>query len=138
MVTKKYKKYHKIKKIFKNENNNLLSVKKGFYGLKIIESGIITPKQLETIRRIFTKITKRAGKIYINISFSQPLTKKPLLSRMGKGCGGVNSWISYIKKGKIILEILGVPKSIILKAFKAIQHRVIIKMKIIKREILDA
>jgi large subunit ribosomal protein L16 len=90
MVTKKYKKYHKIKKVLKNANNNLRAIKKGIYGLKVIEFGVITPKQLETARRLISKITKRTGKSIINICFNLPLTKKPLSSRMGKGCGSID------------------------------------------------
>jgi large subunit ribosomal protein L16 len=91
MVIKKYKKRHKIKNTLKIEKNNLRLIKKGSYGLKVLEFGIITKKQLETIRRLISRLTNRTGKISINICFSQPLTKKPLLSRMGKGAGGVYS-----------------------------------------------
>jgi large subunit ribosomal protein L16 len=89
METYKYKKYHKQTKIIKNEKDSLQSIKKGFYGLKALESGIITPKQLETARRVITRITKRTSKIFTNVPFTHPLTKKPLLSRMGKGAGGI-------------------------------------------------
>jgi large subunit ribosomal protein L16 len=91
MEINKYKKYHKKDKIVKNEKNILRSLKKGFYGLKLLECGIITPKQLETARRIIARLTKRAGKIFINVYCNHPLTKKPLLSRMGKGSGSIDS-----------------------------------------------
>jgi len=91
MKTNKYKKYHKIKKIYKKQRSNLIFMCKGFYGLKVLESGLITPKQLETVRRVIVKLTKRTSKILINIFFNQPLTKKPLLSRMGKGSGSIDS-----------------------------------------------
>jgi len=91
MEIKKYKKYHKTKNILKNANNNLRIVKKGIYGLKVLEFGVITPKQLETSRRLISKITNRTGKSIINICFNQVLSKKPLSSRMGKGSSGINS-----------------------------------------------
>jgi large subunit ribosomal protein L16 len=91
MEINKYKKYHKQNISGKKEKDTLRGLKKGFYGLKVLESGIITPKQLETARRVIARITKRIGKIFINISCNHPLTKKPLLSRMGKGSGGIDS-----------------------------------------------
>ena len=140
MEVKQYKKYHRKHKIKKNENSSyrMRDLKKGFYGLKLIESGIVTPAQLETARRIITRITKRTSKIYINVCCNHPLTKKPLLSRMGKGSGSINSWISYVKKGKIIIEVKEVSKKLIFLAFKAVQRRIPIKMFIIKREVIDA
>jgi large subunit ribosomal protein L16 len=136
MEINKYKKYHK-QKIEKNEIYNLRDIRKGYYGLKTLESGVITPKQLETVRRIISKITKRTGNVFVNIYCSHPLTKKPLLSRMGKGSGGIDSWISYIKKGKILIEINGVSKKLIYLAFRLVQYRISIKMNIIKREVID-
>jgi large subunit ribosomal protein L16 len=138
METNKYKKYHKQNKLGRKEKDSLRGLKKGFYGLKVLESGIITPKQLETARRVIARITKRAGKIFINVFCNHPLTKKPLLSRMGKGAGGIDSWIAYVKRGEIIIEVKGVSKKLILMAFKAVQYRISIKMVIIEREVIDA
>ena len=138
MKINKYKKYHKIKKIHKKQRSNLTLMCKGFYGLKVLESGLITPKQLETVRRIIVKLTKRTSKILINIFFNQPLTKKPLLSRMGKGSGSIDSWISYIKKGKIFIEIVDLDEKILDKLLKAVQVKINLKVEIVKREIFDA
>jgi len=138
MEINKFKKHHKQSKLQKNEKNSLQNLKKGFYGLKVLESGIVTPKQLETARRVIARITKRTGKIFINVSCNHPLTKKPLLSRMGKGAGGVDTWIAYVKKGKIIIEVKGVSKKLVLIAFKAVQYRIPLKMDVIERELLDA
>jgi large subunit ribosomal protein L16 len=91
MEINKYKKYHKIKKIRKHEKDSLRGLRKGYYGIQVLEAGIITPKQLETIRRVVSRITKRTGKIFINVSCNHPITKKPLLSRMGKGSGGIDN-----------------------------------------------
>lgn len=138
MEIKNYKKFHRKRNIHKKENIKQAVVKRGFYGLKVLESGVITPKELETARRILTRLTKRTGKIFINVVFKHPLTKKPLLSRMGKGSGGIESWISYVKKGKVIIEVKGISKEIATVAFKAIQYRVSVKVQIIEREIVDA
>ena len=138
MEINKFKKHHKQLKIEKNEKNKLQILRKGFYGLKVLESGIITPKQLETARRVIARITNRTGKTFINVFCNHPLTKKPLLSRMGKGAGSIDTWIAYVKKGKVIIEVKGVSKKLAIIAFKAVQYRLSIKMDIIKRELLDA
>ena len=138
MEINKYKKYHKKRNIFKNEKNKLVNIKKGFYGLKILECGIITPKQLETARRVIARLTKRNGKIIINVFCNHPLTKKPLLSRMGKGAGNTNKFVYYVKKGKIIIEIKGVSKEIAFLALKTVKQRICLKMDVVKREIIDA
>jgi len=91
MEINKYKKYHKQKKVGKNEKGCIRNIKKGLYGLKVLEPGIITPKQVEMARRVISRITKRIGKIFINVFCNCPLTKKPLLSRMGKGSGLINT-----------------------------------------------
>lgn len=138
MKLNKYKKHHKIKKIYKKHRNSLTVMNKGFYGLKVLESGVITPKQLETVRRVIARLTKRTSKIVINIFFNQPLTKKPLLTRMGKGSGSIDSWISYIKKGKIFIEIIGLNEKILVKLLKAVQAKINLKLELVKREIFDA
>lgn len=83
-----YKKRHK-KKFITSTTEFLTTIKIGSYGLKAISSGFLTAKQLETARRVIARVTKRVGKILIRVFFNQPLTKKPLLTRMGKGSGPV-------------------------------------------------
>jgi len=89
MNKNKYKKYHKKKNIFQLKKQTLSMIKLGVYGLKVIECGIITQKELETARRIIARMTKRCAKIILNVKCFHPLTKKSLLSRMGKGSGNI-------------------------------------------------
>jgi large subunit ribosomal protein L16 len=138
MGRKKFKKYHKQNKILKNEKISLRIISKGFYGLKLLESGIITPKQIETARRLLNRITQRVGKIFINVSCDHPLTKKPLLSRMGKGVGIIQRWIAYLKKGKVVIETSGMPKKLAFIALKAARRVFSIKTCVIERELIDA
>jgi len=81
-----YKKKHK-KKISGLIKNYLGSIKFGVYGIKVLESGILLTEEVETIRRVVSRITKRLSKFIIRVFFFQPITKKPLKSRMGKGVG---------------------------------------------------
>jgi len=137
MKINKYKKHHKKKNIFKNERIMIAKVIKGFYGLKLLNSGIVTAKQLESMRRIITRLTKRNAKVIINVVFNHPLTKKPLLSRMGKGSGSIDSWISYVKRGKIIFELSGVSQDAALLALNLVKTRINLKTKVVLREIID-
>ena len=137
MELQKYKKYHKKKNIFKKEKNYLVQIKKGIFGFKLLEFGIISPKQVETMRRIIARVTKRFSKIIINVAFNFLLTKKPLLSRMGKGCGVVSVSIAYIKKGTVVIEIQGVQRKIAFLAFQAVKRRLRFKMQFVEREIID-
>lgn len=137
MENKKYKKYHKKKNVRQNEKTSVAKIGKGFYGLKILSSGIMNSKQLETMRRIITRVTKRTAKIRMNIFFNHPLTKKPLLSRMGKGSGGIDSWIAYVKKGKIIFELSGLSKEVAFSVLNLLKNRINLKTKIVQRELID-
>jgi len=85
----KYKKRFKKKKIIKIKTKFLGCVHFGYYGIKALSFGILNYKQVEKIRYIFSKISKKVGKLIIRIYFQHPLTEKPLLSRMGKGSGNI-------------------------------------------------
>ena len=132
MHTNIYIKQHKIK-ISSLMNKKLTTIKYGFYGLKIVTPGILTPKQIETARRVISRETKRIGKIFIRIFFSLPITKKPLMSRMGKGCGVIKKWIAVVKSGTVILEINGVSKRLAKNALKLASLRLPLKVNIISR-----
>jgi large subunit ribosomal protein L16 len=95
-----YKKKHKQINV-KGTGKFLNKIKFGFYGIRTLEKGILLVKQLETIRLFVSRISKRVSKIFIRVFFIQPLTKKPLKSRMGKGVGIIKLWIAYVKKGTI-------------------------------------
>jgi large subunit ribosomal protein L16 len=84
-----YKKKFKKKKIIKITTKFLGLIQFGYYGIKSMSSGILNHKQVENIRRIYVKVSKKIGKLFIRIFFQHPLTTKPLLSRMGKGVGSI-------------------------------------------------
>jgi large subunit ribosomal protein L16 len=81
-----------FKKIYKKKIKNIKfnSVKIGIVAIRALESGRLTPKQLESIRRIVVRLTKRAGKFWLRVFVDQPLLKKSKGSRMGKGAGNIN------------------------------------------------
>lgn len=138
MNKNKYKKYHKKKNIFQLKKQTLCMIKSGVYGLKVVECGVITQKELETARRIIARMTKRHAKVSLNVKCFHPLTKKSLLSRMGKGSGNIYLWVGYLKKGEILLEIKGVSEKVAYQALQAVIRRFSLKIIIIKREIFKA
>lgn len=129
-----YKKKHKKKKIglIKHYSGN---IQFGLYGIKAIESGILLTQEIEAIRRVISRITKRTGKLLIRIFFCQPITKKPLKSRMGKGVGIIKFWIAFVKKGMVLLEISYISKNLASLVFKTVNLRFSLKVNLVAREI---
>src|SRR6266566_4612042 len=77
----------------------------GDYGLKVLEPGWITDRQIEASRVAMTRFIKRGGKIWIRLFPDKPVTKKPAETRMGKGKGAPDHWVAVVKPGKIVLEM---------------------------------
>ncbi len=90
----------------------------GSYGLKALEPGRITARQIEAARRAMTRHIKRQGKIWIRLFPDVPVTKKPAEVRMGKGKGSVDHWAAKIKPGRIMFEMDGVPLELAKVAFE--------------------
>lgn len=132
MLCKLYKKRHKLKKR-KFSKSYLSIVQFGSFGLKALTFGILTTYQLETIRRIFTRLTNRSVKILVRIFFQQPITKKSLGLRMGRGTGSLKYWISYVKIGSILLEISAVSYPMVKKAMFYTKLKLSVKVGICKR-----
>lgn len=130
-----YKKRHKKKIIARSVNKYLSRVMFAFYGMKAAVSSVLMPKQVETARRVISRITKRTGKVVIRVFFTEPITKKALASRMGKGVGPVKLWIARIPKGMVFLEIGNVSKLLAFKAFKAASLRLPMKVEFVSRDV---
>lgn len=129
-----YKKKHKNKKSKTNHKFFSGVLHFGIIGLKAQTSGILTQNQVETVRRVVAQVTKRNSKVKIRVFFKHPLTKKPLLTRMGKGAGPIKSWICYIKAGTIILEVSNVQIQLAKIALQIGQQRLPIKTKIVYKD----
>src|SRR2546421_72674 len=80
----------------------------GDYGLKVLESGRITARQIEAGRVAMTRFIKRGGKVWVRIFPDKPITKKPAETRMGHGKGNVEEWHAVVKMGRILFEMEGV------------------------------
>lgn len=106
----------------------------GDYGLRALESGWITAGQIEAMRVTTVHYLKRIGKIWIRIFPDKPVSKKPAETRMGKGKGETGHWVAPIKKGRILLELEGVPPEAAREALRRAATKLPIKTRFIERE----
>ena len=105
----------------------------GDYGLKAMESGCVTDRQIEAGRVAITRFIKRGGKIWIRVFPDKPITKKPAETRMGKGKGAPEGWVAVVRPGKIIYEMEGIDESVAQEALRLAAHKMSIKTKFVKR-----
>jgi large subunit ribosomal protein L16 len=129
----KFQKYYK-KRYFKGIELRSNKLKFGYFGLKALNSGILTFKHLESGRKTINQILKRSGKIWIRVFPSLSMTKKPIEVRMGKGKGNVNKWVSYIKPGTIIYEINSLSNLKAIEALKNASIKLPFKTKIVYKQ----
>jgi large subunit ribosomal protein L16 len=106
----------------------------GSYGLKAMQCGRITSRQIEAARVALIRHVKRGGKLWIRMFPDKPMTKKPAETRMGKGKGSPEYWVAVIKPGRILYEMEGVSESVAREAFRLAAHKLPIKTTFIMRE----
>ena len=106
----------------------------GDYGLKAMEEGWISSRQIEAARIAMTRKIKRGGKVWINIFPDKPVTKKPLETRMGSGKGAPEFWVAVIKPGRVMFELAGVPEPLAREAIRLAAQKLPIRCKFVKRE----
>ena len=106
----------------------------GEYGLKVLEAGWITNRQIEAARIAMTRKIRRGGKVWINVFPDKSFTKKPLETRMGKGKGSPEGWVAVIKPGRVMFELAGVPEPLAKEALRLAGQKLPIKTKFVKRE----
>jgi large subunit ribosomal protein L16 len=105
----------------------------GDYGLKALECGWVTDREIEAGRIAITRFIKRNGRIWIRMFPDKPITKKPQETRMGKGKGAPEQWVAVIKPGRILYEMEGVPESTAREALRLAAHKLSLKTKFVKR-----
>jgi large subunit ribosomal protein L16 len=105
----------------------------GDYGLKALEPGWVTDRQIEAGRIAITRFIKRNGRIWIRMFPDKPVTKKPQETRMGKGKGAPEFWVAVIKPGRILYEMEGVPEVDARRALRLAAHKLGIKTRFVKR-----
>jgi large subunit ribosomal protein L16 len=130
----------KFRKMQKGRNRGLAlrgsKVSFGEFGLKAVERGRITARQIEAARRAMTRKVKRGGKIWIRLFPDKPITEKPLEVRQGKGKGNVEYWVAEIKPGKMLYEMEGVSEEMAREAFRLAAAKLPIKTQFVSRTVL--
>jgi large subunit ribosomal protein L16 len=105
----------------------------GEYGLKAMECGWMTNRQIEAARIAITRHVKRTGKLWITVFPDKPLTSKPADTRMGKGKGAPEHWVAVIKPGRILFELEGVSESLAREAIRLASFKLPFKTKFVRR-----
>jgi large subunit ribosomal protein L16 len=109
-------------------------VQYGDYGIKALEAGWVTNRQIEAARIAMTRKIKRGGKVWINVFPDKPVTQKPAETRMGSGKGSPEHWVAVVKPGRVMFELAGVPEPLAKEALRLAGSKLPLKTKVVKRE----
>lgn len=130
----------KFRKQHKGRNRGLAlrgsKISFGTIGLKSLDHGRMTARQIEAARRAMTRKIKRGGKIWIRVFPDKPITQKPLEVRMGKGKGNVEYWVAQIQPGRVLYEMEGVSEDIAREALTLAANKLPFRTAIVKRTIM--
>jgi len=130
----------KYRKQFKGRNRGIATrgtkVSYGEYGLKTLQHGAITARQLEAARRAMSRHIKRGGKVWIRIFPDKPITKKPLEVRQGSGKGNVEYWVALVQPGRMMFEIEGVSEDLAREALGLAAAKLPVKTAFVARTIM--
>ena len=111
-----------------------VKVQFGEYGLKSMDAGWLTNRQIEAARIAMTRKIKRGGKVWINVYPDKPYTKKPAETRMGSGKGSPEGWVAVVKPGRVMFELAGVPEDLAREAMRLAGHKLPVRTKFVMRE----
>jgi large subunit ribosomal protein L16 len=128
----KFRKMHRGRR--RGTSTGQTAVHFGDYGIKALEAGWITNRQIEAARIAMTRKIKRGGKVWINLFPDKPFTKKPAETRMGKGKGSPEGWVAVVKPGRVMFELSGVPEPLAKEALRLAAQKLPIKSKFVRRE----
>ena len=106
----------------------------GEYGIKALERGWITNRQIEAARVAMTRKIKRGGKVWINVFPDKPVTQKPAETRLGSGKGSPEHWVAVVKHGRVMFELAGVSEPLAREAMRLAGMKLPVKTKFVKRE----
>jgi large subunit ribosomal protein L16 len=128
----KFRKYQRGRRagLSKGQTN----VQFGDFGIKALEAGWVTNRQIEAARIAMTRKIKRGGKVWINVFPDKPVTQKPAETRMGSGKGSPEHWVAVVKPGRVMFELAGVPESLAKEALRLAGSKLPIKTRFVSRE----
>lgn len=105
----------------------------GSFGIKSMDEGFLTSRQIEAARIAVTRYMKREGKVWIRVFPDKPITSKPAEVRMGKGKGALDHWVAVIRPGRVLFEAEGVPFGVAKEALRLAAQKLPLKTKFIVR-----
>ncbi len=136
MLEPKRSKYRKqMKGRMRGRSKGACKLDFGEYGLRALEPGWLTARQIEAARIAITRHMQRRGKLWFRVFPDKPITKKPAETRMGKGKGALDHWVAVVKPGRIICELEGVTEQIARECLALASHKLPIKTKFTIREL---
>ena len=113
------------------------SIAFGEFALQALQPTWVTSRQIEAARVAITRTIKRGGKVWIRVFPDKPVTKKPAETRMGKGKGSPEFWVSVVKPGRVLFEIEGISRELAKAAFELGASKLPIKTRFIERQNLE-
>ena len=111
-----------------------LDVQYGDFGIKSLETGWVTNRQIEAARIAMTRKIRRGGKVWINLFPDKPFTKKPAETRMGSGKGSPEGWVAVVKPGRVMFELSGVSEPLARETLRLAAQKLPVKTRFVKRE----
>jgi large subunit ribosomal protein L16 len=128
----------KFRKAFKGRIHGLAKggteLNFGAYGMKVLEPGRVSARQIEAARRAITHHLKRGGKVWIRIFPDHAVTAKPAETRMGSGKGAPDHWIAVVKPGRVLFEVAGVRADLAEEALRLAAHKLPLAAKVVVRQ----
>src|SRR3954447_26017107 len=128
----KHRKQHRGRRAGLSRGQN--TVQFGDYGIKALDAGWLTNRQIEAARIAMTCKIKRGGKVWINVYPDKPVTKKPAETRMGSGKGSPEGWAAVVKPGRVMFELSRAPEPLAQEALRLAAQKLPVKSKFVKRE----
>ena len=127
----KFRKHHRGRRAGTSKGQTMVQF--GDFGLKSLEAGWLTNRQIESARIAMTRHIKRGGKVWITIFPDKPVTAKPAETRMGSGKGNPERWVAVVKPGRIMFELAGVPEQLARGAMERAIQKLPIKARFVVR-----
>ena len=135
MLLPKKTKYRKLQRgRMRGQSKGQTEVQFGDFGMKALEVGWVTNRQIEAARIAMTRKIKRGGKVWINIFPDKPVTAKPAETRMGSGKGSPEGWVAVVKPGRVMFELAGVSEPLAREAIRLAAMKLPVKAKFVTRE----
>ena len=129
----RYRKQMKMSQHLRGVETRGCEISFGTHGIRALQSGWISNRQIEAARIAMTRFAKRGGKVWIRIFPDKPLTSKPAEVRMGKGKGAPEKWVAEVRAGRVMFEIGGVPSKLAREALRRAAAKLPVKTRIIER-----